>query len=232
MSKSAVCASALGLYVVALVATAPAAEYSPAIEAKIAAVEQGLVPAVRIKGRTTARSVAERMKQDHVPGVTIAVINNYQVEWAKAYGMADAEAARPVTVDTLFQAASMSKPVTAMAALKLVEQGTLNLDVDVNKQLKSWQVPENEFTRQHPVDLRGLLSHTAGLTVHGFPGYKVGEPLPTVPQILDGIKPANTGAVRVNKLPGTGFRYSGGGTTIVQLLLTDVTGKPFAELMR
>jgi CubicO group peptidase (beta-lactamase class C family) len=126
----------------------------------------------------------------------------------------------------------MSKPVTALAALKLVEQGVLDLDTDVNKQLKSWHVPENDFTREHAVDLRGLLSHTAGLTVHGFPGYAVGDPLPTVPEILDGLKPANTAPVRVDKVPGQGFRYSGGGTTIVQQLLTDVTQRAFADLMR
>jgi CubicO group peptidase (beta-lactamase class C family) len=207
-------------------------ELSPQLEQRIAAVEKGLIPAVRVKGRTTPTSIADRLARDHVPGVSVAVINNYQIEWAKGYGTADATAGTPVTGDTLFQAASMSKPVTALAALKLVEQGMLDLDSDVNKQLKSWHVPENEFTREHAVDLRGLLSHTAGLTVHGFPGYNVEDPLPTVPQILDGMKPANTAPVRVNKAPGQGFRYSGGGTTIVQLLLTDVTQRRFADLMR
>ena len=207
-------------------------DYSPAVQKKIAAVEQGLIPAVRVKGRTTPKSIAVRMEQDHVPGVSVAVINNYEIEWAKGYGVADAESRTAVTVDTLFQAASMSKPVTALATLKLVEQGVLQLDQDVNEQLKSWQVPENDFTREHPVDLRGILSHTAGLTVHGFPGYAVGDPRPTVVQILDGQKPANNAAVIVNKVPGHGFRYAGGGTTIEQQLLLDTTGKPFADLLR
>jgi CubicO group peptidase (beta-lactamase class C family) len=215
-----------------LVSVAASADYSPEVQKRIAAVEQGLIPAVRIKGRTTPKSITDRLTQDHVPAVSVAVINNYQIEWTKGYGVTDATGGAPVTSETLFQAASMSKPVTALAALKLVEAGTLDLDVDVNKQLQSWHVPENDFTRQHAVDLRGLLSHTAGLTVHGFPGYAVGVPLPTVPQILDGLKPANTAPVRVDKVPGHGFRYSGGGTTIVQLLMTDVTKRSFADLMR
>lgn len=207
-------------------------QYSPAVQERIAAVEQGLIPAVRVKGRTSPTTIADRMTQDRVPAVSVAVINDGKIEWAKAYGVTDVDDGRPVTVDSLFQAASISKPLTALAALKLVEQGKLDLDSDVNAKLKSWHVPENEFTKQHAVDLRGLLSHTAGLTVHGFSGYEVGEALPTVPQILDGQPPANSDPVRVNKVPGHGFRYSGGGTTIVQQLLIDVTGRPFAVVMR
>ena len=147
------------------------------------------------KGRTQTTTISDRLARDHVPAVSVAVINDGRIEWAKAYGLADAVERTPATVDTLFQAASMSKPVTALAALKLVEQGKLDLDEDVNRKLQSWHLPENEFTHKHAVDLRGLLSHTAGLTVHGFPGYAVDAPLPTVPQILDGQSPANTAAV-------------------------------------
>lgn len=209
-----------------------AEDYSPAVRERMAAVERGLIPAVRVKGVTKPRTIEERMAGDRVMGMTVAVINNYTIEWSKGYGVTDAETGKPVTTETLFQAASISKPLTALAALKLADQGKLDLDADVNARLKSWSVPENEFTREHTVDLRGLLSHTAGLTVHGFPGYAVGESLPTPAQILNGAKPANTEAVRVNKTPGRGFRYSGGGTTIVQQLLIDVSGRPFDELMR
>ncbi|HEY4310650.1 MAG TPA: serine hydrolase [Pirellulales bacterium] len=212
-------------------APAPATEYAPDVQQRITEVEQGLIPAVRVKGQTRPTTIADRLARDHVPAVSIAVINNNQLEWAKAYGSADAETGTAATTETLFQAASMSKPLTALAALRLVDEGLLALDEDVNKKLVSWHLPENEFTRAHVVDLRGLLSHTAGTTVHGFPGYTVGDPLPTVPQILDGLKPANSPPVRVNKVPGHGFRYSGGGTTIVQLLITDVTGRPFADVM-
>jgi CubicO group peptidase (beta-lactamase class C family) len=221
-------------YLVALGAScvpcAAAGEFPAQVQEHISRVEQNLIPSVRTKGREPSK-LNERMEQLHVPGVSVAVIDNYQIVWAKAYGLADAETGTSVTVDTLFQAGSVSKPVAALASLKLVEQGVLDLDRNVNDQLKSWKVPDNRFTKEHAVDLRGLLSHTAGLTVHGFPGYAVGTPIPAVPQILDGAKPANTQPVRVNKVPGHGFRYAGGGTTIVQLLLVDVTSRPFPDLL-
>ncbi|MBI2824456.1 MAG: serine hydrolase [Planctomycetia bacterium] len=224
----------VGLFaaVVSIVAAARATGLPATIDERIAAVETHLTQTVRVKGQTTPWSIAERMAQHHVPGVSVAVIHDYKIDWAKGYGVADAEAGTPVTPDTLFQAASISKPVTAVATLKLVDAGVLDLDRDVNKDLKSWKVPENEFTAKHAVDLRGILSHTAGLTIHGFPGYATDAALPTVPQILDGASPANTKPVRVDKEPGHGFRYSGGGTTVEQLLLSDVTGRPFPELMR
>jgi CubicO group peptidase (beta-lactamase class C family) len=206
-----------------------AADPPPDVQKRIATAEDNLIPVVRIKGRAPGK-LAERMRQLQVPGVSVAVINHYEIEWAKGYGLADSETKAAVTPQTLFEAGSVSKPVAAMAALKLVEQGTLNLDRDVNAQLKSWKVPENKFTEKHPVDLRSILSHTAGFTVHGFPGYAVGKPIPTLEQILDGVKPANTRSIRVDKVPGNGFRYSGGGVTVMQQLVIDVTGRPFPQV--
>lgn len=167
-----------------------------------------------------------------VPGLSVVVIDNYQIAWAKGYGVTDAGSKKPVTTTTLFQAGSISKPVAATGALVLVQQGKLSLDEDVNLKLKSWRVPENEFTKTEKVTLRRLLSHTAGLTVHGFPGYDVDAPLPTLVQVLNGEKPANTEPIRVDIVPGTQQRYSGGGVTIEQQLMIDVTGKPFPEFMR
>jgi CubicO group peptidase (beta-lactamase class C family) len=135
-----------------------------------------------------------------------------------------------VTPGTIFQAASNSKPVTAMAALSLVEAGVLDLDADVNQSLRSWQVPENEHTKEHKVTLRRLLSHTAGLSVSGYLGYPAGSQLPTLQQILDGESPANSEPVRVVQMPGKGFMYSGGGYVVVQQLIQDVTGKSLAGL--
>ncbi len=172
------------------------------------------------------------MKALSVRGVSIAVINNYQIEWAKGYGFADLESKRPVELTTLFQAGSISKPVAAVAAMKLVEEGKLALDSDINTFLTSWKLPENEFTKDKKVTLREILSHSAGLTVHGFPGYAAGEVVPDLVQILNGVKPANTEPIRVDVLPGSIWRYSGGGYTIMQLAMTDVTGKSFPEIMR
>ena len=212
-------------------AKAVAAELDSAVRERIAAVEKNLLPAVRIKGQTAPMALADRMRELHVPGVSVAVINDGKIEWAKGYGAIEAGKDTPVTADTLFQAASISKPLSALAVLRLVDKGALDLDRDVNEYLTSWKVAENEFTRQHAVDLRGILSHTAGLTVHGFDGYRVGAAMPTLQQTLKGTPPANNKPVLVDKVPGKGFRYAGGGTTVMQLLLTEVTAKTFTELM-
>jgi CubicO group peptidase (beta-lactamase class C family) len=200
-------------------------------DTRTAQVENGLRPPVLIEGDKTW-TIAERMRHYGIEGVSVAVIRDNKLEWAKGYGIADVETKQPVTTSTLFQAASISKPVSAMGALVLVEEGKLSLDGDINKYLKGWKVPANEFTAKGPVTLERLLSHTAGLTVHGFPGYGAGAVVPTVNQVLDGASPANTGAVRVNLAPGTEFRYSGGGYTVAQLAMTDVTGQPFPALMQ
>ena len=196
------------------------------LPARIQRVETGLLPETQIKGNTPW-TIQERMKHYKSPGVSIAVINDFRIEWVKAYGFTDIETRDPVSERTLFQAGSISKPVAAMVALKKVEQGKISLDENINDKLTSWKLPDNEFTAKQKVTLGHLLSHSAGLTVHGFPGYEVGAPLPTLPQVLNGASPANTAAVRVNLEPGTKFRYSGGGTTIMQLALMDIEGKPF-----
>jgi CubicO group peptidase (beta-lactamase class C family) len=196
-------------------------------------VETGLLTYNVVRGEAPARhTIEERMRHYRVPGVSVAVVNDGKLEWAKGYGVREAGADGPVTAETLFQAASVSKPVAAVAALRLVQQGVLKLDEDVNLRLRSWKVPENEFTRAEKVTLRRLLSHSAGTTVFGFLGYGAGEPVPTLVQILNGEPPANNKPVRVNAAPGGGFRYSGGGLTVAQLLLVDVTGRAFPDLLR
>lgn len=203
------------------------------LEDRIQRVENGLRESVALKGQPPVRfSVTERMRQLKVPGVSVAMILNGKVEWVRSYGVTSVAGEKPVTVRTLFQAASISKPVAAMVALRLVEQGKLSLDEDVNLKLRSWKVPENEFTKTEKITLRRLLSHGAGLTVHGFDGYAAGAPVPSLVDVLDGKAPANSAAVRVNAVPGGKWSYSGGGYEVMQLLLQDVTGKPFAQLAR
>jgi CubicO group peptidase (beta-lactamase class C family) len=203
-----------------------------ALEKRIQSIQDSLLPVVVVKGEQgqTAK-LSARMTALHVPGVSIAVIHDGQIEWARGFGVTRI-GGRAVTTETLFQAASISKPVTALAVLRLVQSGKLDLDTDVNRYLKTWKVPDNEFTAKNNVTLRELLTHTAGMTVHGFPGYASDAPLPTVTQVLNGEKPANTPAIRVDTTPGTMWRYSGGGYVIVQQLLEDVTGKPFPKLMQ
>lgn len=198
---------------------------------KILQVTQNLLPATQIKGRSNAMTLADRMRYYKIPGVSIAVINNGGIEWARGFGIKDASTNEPVTAETLFQAGSISKPVAATAALRLVEEGKLDLNENVNDKLKSWKVPTNQFTEKTKVTLRELLSHTAGMTVHGFPGYSAGVPVPTLVHVLDGVSPANTPAIRVDVEPGTIWRYSGGGYTVMQQLLIDLTGKPFPDIL-
>ncbi len=205
----------------------------PSVTERIKQVENGLLPPVLIKGQPiTAMNLADRMQFHKTPGLSVAVINNGRIEWARGYGILEKGGSEPVTPETLFQAASISKPVAAMAALRLVQQGMLNLDEDVNQKLVSWKVPGNEFTTEKKVTLRGLLSHSAGLTVHGFAGYASDAPTPTLLQVLDGEKPANSKPIRADIQPGTQYRYAGGGYTVMQRLLLDVTGKPFPVLMQ
>ncbi len=159
-----------------------------------------------------------------VPSVSVATISEDRIDWTAAYGDASTR--------TAYQAGSMSKTVAAVAALRLVAQGRLALDRDVNAELMSWHIPRTSLTRRHPVTLRRLLSMTAGINVPGFVGYRPGVTLPSLIQILDGSPPANSPPVRVTRTPGTGYAYSGGGYEIIQALMQDVSHQPFAELMK
>jgi CubicO group peptidase (beta-lactamase class C family) len=190
-----------------------------------------LAPVLIKGGPNKTPKLSDHMTELHVPGVSIAVIHAGDLEWARGFGVTRAGGAA-VTPDTLFQAASISKPVTAMAVLHLAQSGRLDLDADVNQYLKTWKVPANSFTERYKVTLRELLSHTAGMTVHGFPGYASGSSVPTLVQILDGAVPANTKPIRVDAIPGKECKYSGGGYVVVQQLLVDVTGQPFPKLMQ
>ncbi len=178
-------------------------------------------------------TLTQIMEKYRVPGVSVAVIKDFAVHWAKGYGLADVSSGSAVTPETMFQAASISKPVSAMAVLRAAQDGKLSLDQDINTILKSWKLPTEDFARDHPVTLRTLLSHTSGLgDGFGFPGYHPQDPLPTVVQILNGEKPSNTGKVFMERPPFTAFKYSGGGTVVVQLALTEVMGKPFPQIVK
>ena len=194
---------------------------------------QTVLPPVLVKGEPSPNmNLVDRMNFYKVPGVSIAVIDQGRIVWARGYGFADTAAKRTVTPETRFQGASISKSVAAAGALHFVEEGRIDLDRNVNDYLKSWKVPENDFTRDQKVTLRRILSHSAGLTVHGFPGYEAGKPLPTLVQVLNGEKPANTEPVRVDTVPGTKWRYAGGGYVVMQQMLIDVLGEPFPEMMQ
>lgn len=201
------------------------------INERIKRIENGLMPSLQIKGEPTPTfNVNERLKQLGIPGISLAFVNNGKVEWARAYGMADIANNKPMTPETMLLAGSISKPIAALRAHQMVESGQLSLDANVNDYLTSWKLPDNEFTAKEKVTLRRILNHTAGLTVWGFPGYDKGDKIPTVPEVLDGK--GNTDSVRVYKEPGRSWMYSGGGYTIMQLMITDVEGLSFPETMQ
>ena len=223
--KAAICKLLLVVNLFPFVALA-----QTSVDTQIKRVEQGLLPPVLIKG-DPSWSIEERMKFWKVPGLSVAVVKDFKVEWARTYGVKDVETKEPVTTETLFQAGSISKPVAAMVALKRVQDGKISLDENINNKLQTWKLPDNEFTAKKKVTLANLLSHTGGTTVHGFPGYAVDEKVPTLPQVLNGTEPANTAPVRVDMEPGTKFRYSGGGTTIAQLAIMDIEKKAYPQIV-
>ncbi len=205
---------------------------SKAVQERINKVENSLSPAVVYGDTVTRGNIEQRMKETNTKGLSIAVISNYKIEWAKGYGRADVEEKRKVTTATRFQAASISKSLNSLGVMKLVEKGKLDPEADINNYLRNWKFPYDSVSNNKKINTYQLLSHTAGLTIHGFPGYEVTDTLPTVQQVLDGKKPANTKAVRSQFEPGKRFQYSGGGTTISQLMVTSITGRDYAAYMQ
>jgi len=198
--------------------------------ALIARIEAPQAPDRQGFDALTLPQVMQRLK---VPGVSIAVVKDFQVHWARAYGTADVATGRPAEPSTRFQAASISKPVTAMAAVRLAQERRLDLDADVNAVLTSWKVPDSALTRGRPVTPRSLFSHTSGADDgFGFPGYDPAAERPTVTQVIAGQAPSNLGPVLFMRPPFQGYKYSGGGVTIMQLALTDLTGQPFSSFMQ
>lgn len=201
----------------------------PPVQARIDRVVTCLRQPLYVKGDPCV-DLAERMAALHVTGVSVAVIHNGRLEWARGFGT-EHVGGKPITPETRFQAGSISKPVAAMAALHLVEEGKLGLDEDANSELLSWKIPIGPEAAGKAVTLRELLTHTAGTTVHGFAGYAHGEPVPTLVQVLKGEAPANTPAVKVETVPGSRWNYSGGGFTIMQMMAIDAAKEPFPKLM-
>jgi len=205
-------------------------KYNDSIERKIKSVENNLASEIQVEGEPNW-SLKERMKFYHVNGVSIAVIKNYKIEWARGYGWADSAEQRPVTTTTLFQAGSISKSLNSVGVLKLAQEGKLNIYKDINDYLRSWKFPYDSLSKGKKITIANLLSHSAGLSVHGFPGYEKGDAIPTLQQVLDGTKPANTSAVRSMFEPSLKYQYSGGGTTISQLIVQDITQMPYDKFM-
>jgi CubicO group peptidase (beta-lactamase class C family) len=221
----------LMLFISALCLDAQNTKYPAGIEEKIRLVENNLGDWVRTQN-DVPWNLEQRMKLHNINGVSIAVVHDSKIEWARGYGWADVSEKRPVTEKTLFQAASISKSLNGVGVMKLVQDKKIDLNTDINQYLTSWKFPYDTVSKNKPITPAALLSHTAGLTIHGFPGYSIGDSIPTLQQILDGQKPANTEAVRSFGEPGASVIYSGGGVMISQLIVTDVTHQPYDEFMQ
>ena len=215
-----------------ITASAAVGEPDEQTERRISHIINELQPLGSVRDRLSPKAtLTERMSHYQTPGVSIAIINDYQVEWVKGFGVKEWGKAAPISTQTLFQAASISKMVFAVAVMTLVEQGKLDLDRDINDYLQSSKVPSNGEW-QPIVNLHQILSHSAGFTVSGFPGYSSKDSLPSVLDVLQGRSPSKTGKVEVNILPGLQSRYSGGGTLFAQVAITDALQRNFSELMR
>ncbi len=204
---------------------------------RIDRVENGLHPySWVLLGNEERYNILDRMKFYEVPGLSVAVIENGKLAWAKSYGVKDIESKEPITENTLFQAASISKSLNAMAIMQKVEKGIFSLNEDVNNYLKSWKVPENQFTFKEKVTIARLLSHTGGISNFndrsGYLGYKITDSIPTVLQLLKGEPPTRTSTVSVEIEPGKTFQYSNGGSTILQLLLMELENKPYNQILK
>ncbi len=178
--------------------------------------------------RANPGTIHERMGDYQVPGVSITVVDDYELEWARAYGVTDVNTDEPVTTETIFEAASTSKLITAVMALSFVQKGFIDLDTDVNNYLKSWQIPENEFTKKEKVTLRRLLTHQAGLPTTNFSEEDTGYP--TLINVLNGESPAINKPAIPELVPGTQWQYSNVGYDLIQLLLEDISGKTFSHI--
>ncbi len=203
---------------------------SDKFESEITAIENGLILPIIVKSDSLKTfNISERMEYHKVPGMSIALVKEGELRWAKGYGIANTETGTPVTESTMFQAGSISKPIAALAALKLMEEGKLDLDEDVNQYLTEWKVPENRFTGEEKVTIRRLLTHTAGMTVHGFPGYSQTDTFPSINTVLNGE--GNTAKIVVDTFPDAIWRYSGGGYTVMEKAVEDISGMPLEEYM-
>lgn len=194
-------------------------------------VVENMIPMYNIEGKVNRLSILEMMKKDSIPGVSIAFIDNGEIAWTKHFGFANLKNSTLINENTVFTGASLSKPITAIAVLRLVEKGILDLDKDVNTYLKEWKIPENEFTINKKVTLRRLISHNAGIKNDLWSSYLPNENVPSLNQMLAGEKPSIDPATSLIFEPGTRTKYSNPGYSIIQKILMDVENKPFNDII-
>jgi CubicO group peptidase (beta-lactamase class C family) len=221
--------ASVALFPARALAADSSSEPSPDQRRHLIAIERSLEPS-DAPGSAVA-SIEQRLAHWQVPAASVAVFGEGKIKWAKAWGYADAATRQTATVATLFQAGSISKPLTAAAILQLVEEHRIDLDGDIDSSLRSWKLPRNSWSNGTLVTPAMLISHTAGISVRSFPGYASSASVPSVGEILAGVPPANTAPIGVIAQPGAAYSYSGGGYVVLQQAITDITGKPFSDVM-
>ena len=196
------------------------------------AVERNLAPMYFLEGKPVVHGeLLRRTPPLQVPGVPIVPTDTGHLNWARGYGVAELGGAA-VRPETLFAAESMSKPITALAVMKLYEERRIDLDHNVNDYLKRWKLPESKLPGPRTVTIRQLLTHTSGIGTHNGELYDPSKPpLPTLLSDLDGVAPSRTPAVRIETAPGGNFHYANGGFVVLQLLIEDVTGESFVSFV-
>lgn len=198
----------------------------------VVAIIISLVSTIAIAGVDTDKWILRQMQKYNIPGCSISVIKNYQISQVKTYGVRNKAKNEPVTVNTVFQAASMSKPVAAVAAVSAFKKNNLSLDKNVNDILVNWKIPASNYLNDHPVTMRLLLAHAAGITGFRYRGYATNDKLPTLLQSLQGVAPANTPPVVMVRMPGEKYEYCPAGYTIIQQVLEDIYKESFAQVMK
>lgn len=194
-------------------------------------IENNLLPAHYLKGGEIKKTIVQMMAEEKIPGVSLAFIDKGEISWVKTFGFSNLQDSVKVTPKTVFNGASLSKPITAVAALRLVEQEVLDLNEEVNNKLKGWKVPENSFTETEKVTLKRLLGHSAGFGRYVQSAVLPNQALPTITQMLAGEKPSVDPPVQVVYVPGQKQVYSNPGYSVVEKLMEDATGQNFEVVL-
>jgi len=165
-----------------------------------------------------------------IPGAAVVLVRDGEIAWASGYGFGNKKDGWEVTPDTVFQVGSISKAVAAVGVMQLAEEGLLDLDAPAEMYLTRWQFPQSSYDVRE-VTIRRLLSHTAGLAPRGYMGYRPTGEIPSLLASMTGE--ARRGkAVRIVAEPGEGFKYSGGGYSVLELIIEEISGLGFEEYMQ
>ncbi|MGB5554831.1 MAG: serine hydrolase domain-containing protein [Flavobacteriaceae bacterium] len=177
-------------------------------------------------------SITNKMSEYNIPALSLAVMNKGKIEWADMYQNVNFPEEQKLDCASIFQAASLSKPVTFLAALRMHAAGEIDLDENIQNYLKDFELPQGKQTVENPVTFRNIFSHTSGISAGGYDGYSKDLAIPSDLAILRGNEGINTPAIAVISAPNEMLAYSGGGYTVAELALQDIYGDEFSNIMK